>query len=46
MEESTPSTSTTHGKADAEVTKAATMACFMIINDLVKTQGVMGIIAV
>jgi hypothetical protein len=30
MDESTPSTSTTHGKAEAEVTRAAKIACFMI----------------
>jgi hypothetical protein len=30
MEESTPGTSTTHGKAEAEVTRAATIACFMM----------------
>lgn len=40
MEESTPSTSTTHGKADAEVTNAAKMACFIVVNDCMSVQDV------
>lgn len=38
MEESTPGTSTTHGKAEAEVTRAATIACF-IVDDVVLREG-------
>jgi len=35
MEESTPGTSTTHGKAVAEVMRAAKIACFMVANGVV-----------